>query len=141
MIRLANSDEDITRCMPVMQQLRPHIPQADFLPRIRRQMQQGYRLAMLERDSVVIALAGFRLNENLAWGRFLYVDDLITDETRRSSGTGKALLNWLADVARKENCQQLHLDSGVQRLDTHRFYLREGMHIAGHHFTLPLAGQ
>lgn len=138
MIRLADSDQDITRCIPVMQQLRPHIPQTDFLPRIRRQMQQGYRLAMLERDNAVVALAGFRLSENLAWGRFLYVDDLITDESQRSSGAGKALFDGLVDIARNEDCQQLHLDSGVQRFDAHRFYLREGMHIAGHHFTLTL---
>ncbi len=135
MIRHADNDHDITRCLPVMRQLRPHIPQADLLPRIRRQMRQGYRLAMLEGDGEVIALAGYRLSENLAWGRFLYVDDLITDESRRSHGAGKALLSWLADVARKENCQQLHLDAGVQRHAAHRFYLREGLHVAGHHFT------
>ena len=138
MIRLAHSDQDINRCLPVMQQLRPHLSATDFLPRIRRQMQQGYRLAMFERDNEVVALAGFRVCENLAWGRFLYVDDLITDETRRSSGAGKALFEWLLDVARNEGCQQLHLDSGVQRFDAHRFYLREGMHIAGHHFALSL---
>ncbi len=139
MIRLADSDQDISRCLPVMQQLRPHLSAADFLPCIRRQMQQGYRLAMLERDEVVIALTGFRVGENLAWGRYLYVDDLITDVTRRSGGAGKVLLDWLVDVARHEGCQQLHLDSGVQRFDAHRFYLREGMHIASHHFALSLA--
>ncbi|HEB93601.1 MAG TPA: GNAT family N-acetyltransferase [Gammaproteobacteria bacterium] len=138
MIRLADSDQDITRCIPVMQQLRPHIPAVDFLSRIRRQMQQGYRLAVLERDGRVVALAGFRLAENLAWGRFLYVDDLITDETQRSTGAGKALFDWLVDYAHQHGCQALHLDSGVQRFDAHRFYLREGMHIAGHHFTLSL---
>ncbi len=138
MIHLVDSDQDINRCLPVMQQLRPHLSATDFLPRIRRQMQQGYRLAMFERDNEVVALAGFRVCENLAWGRFLYVDDLITDETRRSSGAGKALFDWLLDTARNEGCQQLHLDSGVQRFDAHRFYLREGMHIAGHHFMLSL---
>ncbi len=138
MIRLADSDQDITRCIPVMQQLRPHIPTADFLSRIHRQMQQGYRLAMLERDNRVIALAGFRLTENLAWGLFLYVDDLITDETQRSTGAGKALFDWLMEYAHQHGCQALHLDSGVQRFDAHRFYLRENMRIAGHHFALPL---
>ncbi len=138
MIRLADNDQDISRCIPVIQQLRPHIPTADFLPRIRQQMQQGYRLAMLERDGHVVALAGFRLSENLAWGLFLYVDDLITDETQRSTGAGKALFDWLVDYAHQHGCQELHLDSGVQRFDAHRFYLREGMHIAGHHFALSL---
>ncbi len=139
MIHLAESDRDINRCLPVMQQLRPHLSATDFLPRIRRQMQQGYRLAMFERDNEVVALAGFRVCENLAWERFLYVDDLITDETQRSSGAGKALFDWLLNTARNEGCQQLHLDSGVQRFGAHRFYLREGMHIAGHHFTLSLS--
>ena len=138
MLRLADSDDEIIRCHTVMQQLRPHISQAEFLLRVRRQMQQGYRLAFLERNAEIVAVAGFRLSENLAWGTFLYVDDLVSCETQRSRGAGKALFDDLVTYARKHGCQQLHLDSGVQRFAAHRFYLREGLQIASHHFALSL---
>ena len=41
----------------------------------------------------VLAVAGFRALENLSAGRVLYVDDLVTDEARRSAGHGAQLLD------------------------------------------------
>ena len=42
--------------------------------------------------------------------------------------------------AAKEGCLQLHLDSGIQRKEAHRFYEREGMTITGFHFAENIAG-
>lgn len=68
----------------------------------------------------------------------MYVDDLIVDQAQRSLGAGYLLIDWLKNYARQNNCQQLHLDSGVQRFDAHRFYLRERFRISSHHFCLDL---
>ena len=134
MIRIAATNDDIARCFPVMAQLRPHLTPDEFLARVRRQMEAGYRLALIEENGSVNSVGGYRILENLAWGRFLYVDDLVTDEAARSQGHGKALLAWLTERARQEGCAQLHLDSGHHRKDAHRFYLREGMDLASYHF-------
>jgi hypothetical protein len=40
--------------------------------------------------------------------------------------------------ARSQNCQQLTIDSGVQRFAAHRFYLMQRMNITSHHSTLEL---
>jgi GNAT superfamily N-acetyltransferase len=101
-------------------------------------MESGYRLAYVEDASRVAAVAGFRILECLAWGKFLYVDDLVTDEGSRSKGHGRELLRWLAAHAREKGCAELHLDSGVQRFGAHRFYLSRRMEIRSHHFVLPL---
>lgn len=66
----------------------------------------------------------------------LYVDDLVTDDTVRSKGYGKAMLDWLLSQARSEHCDTLELDSGVQRFDAHRFYLVHRMAIVSHHFRM-----
>lgn len=137
-IRVAESDEEIRRSFPVMRQLRTHLEEDDFIPRIRRQMAGGYRLAMLDDDGVVRAVAGYRFMDNLFAGRVLYVDDLVTDSAARSRGYGKGLLDWLVERAREEACHSLELDSGVQRFDAHRFYLTRRMAISSHHFRLPL---
>jgi GNAT superfamily N-acetyltransferase len=137
---LASSDADIGCCWPVMAQLRPHITQQEWLPRIRRQMQGGYRLSLARAADAVVAVGGFRAGENLAWGRYLYIDDLVTDASARSRGAGRTLLGWLADLARAEGCVALHLDSGVQRFAAHRFYLTQRMNITSHHFGLDLTG-
>jgi len=135
-IHLASSDNDITACYTVMRELRPHIAQDRFLAQVRRQQSEGYRIAMATEADAVAAIAGFRIAENLAWGRFLYIDDLVTLPVHRSQGYGAALLSWLREYAAAEGCRQLHLDSGAQRLDAHRFYEREGMTNAGFHFVV-----
>jgi len=135
---IAETPAEIADCFPVMVQLRPQFTQDEFVTRVRRQMTGGYRLACLRDVGAVQAVAGYRISENLAWGRFLYVDDLVTDEAARSQGYGKALLTWLAGQARQNGCAQLHLDSGAQRKNAHRFYLREGMENAGFHFIMKL---
>ena len=137
-VTFAQTDADIHDCWPVMAQLRPHIQEQDFVSIVRRQFVDGYQLAFIRRHQKVEAVAGFRLLHNLPWGRFCYVDDLVTDERTRSLGLGKELLDWLCEFARKEGCKRLELDSGVQRFAAHRFYLRQRMSISCHHFSLEL---
>lgn len=140
-VRLAESADEILACFPVMTQLRPHLVRDEFVERIRRQQAQGYHLAFLRDETSVSAAAGFRIGENLAWGRFLYVDDLVTSDGQRSRGNGQELFDWLVQFAREQDCGQLHLDSGVQRFDAHRFYLRNCMKISSHHFGLDLSDE
>ncbi len=138
-IVLASTDREIARCFPVMVQLRPHVTQKEFVHRVRRQGKQGgYALAFLEDEGTVRSVAGFRITESLFYGRFLYVDDLVTDEASRSKGYGEGLFDWLVQRARENDCRALVLDSGVQRFGAHRFYLRKRMDILCHHFALKL---
>ena len=137
-ICLASEDHEIQRCYPVMVELRPHVTREDFLSRVRRQHEiSGYRLAYLS-DGDVKAVAGFRILECLAWGKFLYVDDLVSASSNRSKGYGGKLFDWLVEHAKENNCDQFHLDSGVQRFGAHRFYLNKRMNIEDHHFALKL---
>ena len=133
-VRLAVTDDEIRAGFPVMQQLRSRYREEEFVGRGRLQQEQGYRLALRWVDGAVVAAAGYRVGENLAWGRYLYVDDLVTDGARRSAGHGGALLGWLRSRAHEAGCDELHLDSGVQRLDAHRFYLTQRMNLTSHHF-------
>ena len=137
-IALAESEVEIDRCFPIMLELRPHLVRSEFVQQVQRQNQTGYQLAFLEAGATMRAVAGFRLSECLASGKFLYVDDLVTRSSDRSHGYGETLFQWLVDYAKAHHCQQLKLDSGVQRFAAHRFYLRQRMEITSHHFALKL---
>jgi ribosomal protein S18 acetylase RimI-like enzyme len=137
-IALATTREQIARCFPVMTQLRPHLTEIDFIARVQRQQKDGYRLAFLTDKEVVKAVAGYRFSESLSWGKFMYVDDLVTAEQFRSQGHGQRLFRWLLKEAKTRKCDQFHLDSGVQRFGAHRFYLASRMDIIAHHFSMKL---
>jgi GNAT superfamily N-acetyltransferase len=120
--------EEAHACAALMRQLRPHlIDAADFVARWRRQTEAGYRLIAIWDDHGPIALAGFRITENLVHGRHLYVDDLVTDATHRGSGLGHRLMDHLKGEARAERCAKLILDTPRTNTDAHRFYEREGL--------------
>jgi GNAT superfamily N-acetyltransferase len=139
-IRLARTKAEIMRCFPVMAELRPHLIQAEFVERIRRQQKNsGYELAFLEADGVVKALAGFRVTECLWAGKFFYVDDLVTAAGARNCGWGQRMMDWLLQRAREAGCAAFHLDSGVQRFEAHGFYLKNRLHIVAHHFKRALS--
>ncbi len=138
-IRIAKTEDEIALCFPVMVQLRPHLRQETFVERVQRQQAAfDYTLAMVEEEGKAVSVAGFRISECLFYGKYLYVDDLVTDASSRSKGHGKQLLDWLVQHAREQNCQAFTLDSGVQRFDAHRFYLVNRMNIDCHHFALKL---
>jgi GNAT superfamily N-acetyltransferase len=137
-VALAQSPEEIARCLPVLLHLRPHLLAEEFVARVQAQQEQGYKLAYLEEDAAVAAVAGFRILEMLSSGRTLYVDDLVTDPAHRSRGHGKAMLDWLQQYAGAANCETFSLDSGTQRHEAHAFYFRERMRITSFHFAKKL---
>ena len=138
MIAFATTDAEIQDCYDVMSQLRPHIAREDFLPRVRRQIDSfDYRLAYLK-DGDVKAVAGIRISEWLAGGKYLDIDDLVAKDGERSKGYGGKLFDWVVDFARAEKCDHVRLLSGVQRFDAHRFYLMKRMSIEAHYFTMKL---
>ncbi|MBP6654051.1 MAG: GNAT family N-acetyltransferase [Propionivibrio sp.] len=119
----------LARAESVHRQLRPQLP-PEYEARLQVIFAAGARMALVVDADSVCSVALWRVVENTYEGRRLYVDDLVSDETRRSSGAGKMLLDWLQAKAESLGCDVLALDSGVQRDRAHRFYFREGMHIS-----------
>jgi GNAT superfamily N-acetyltransferase len=121
--------------------LRPTLTDPDaFVARVDGlQRPEGYRIvAAFEAGfEQARAAAGFRIGHNLAWGRFLYVDDLSTLPEARRQGHAGRLLAWIAEEAERQGCDSVELDSGVgpDRRDAHRRYFATGMRIASFHFT------
>lgn len=137
--RALEHDRDLLHCFPLIQELRPHLTDATaFVAQVHRQAKQGYRVLAALHDDVVQGLAGYRLQENLLYGPFLYVDDLITTADARSHGVGAALLTALRDEARRQGCAHFVLDTGLANALGQRFYYRQGLLAKGLHFCQPL---
>ena len=127
------SPEGLRMAEAVHRQLRPHLP-PDYAGKMVAVFANGGRMAIVVENDTAVSVAVWRLIENTADGRRVYVDDLVSDEQRRSQGSGKLLLDWLESQAVALGCDALTLDSGVQRHRAHRFYFREGMHVSSYCF-------
>jgi ribosomal protein S18 acetylase RimI-like enzyme len=138
-IRMVEDEAHARRCFPLMAQLRPHLTSADeFVSRWHRLSLDGYRLLALHAGSSILALAGYRVQENLVHGRFLYVDDLVTDASLRGAGHGAALIARLKHDAQRLGCAKLVLDTPLSNALGHRFYFRQGLLATALRFNLPI---
>jgi GNAT superfamily N-acetyltransferase len=125
--------EWLARAERVHRMLRGALP-ADYAEKMKRVFAGGGRMCVAAEDESVVGVAVYRISENTFAGVYLYVDDLVTDETRRSRGVGHTLMAHLERVAKGAGCDTLVLDSGTHRPQAHKFYFREGMVITSFNF-------
>lgn len=138
-LRHAEGEAQIRACFPVMRELRPALADADtFVAQIARQYAAGYRLLAAWHGHVPVALAGYRVQENLLHGRYAYLDDLVATEPARRQGLGARLLDAVMAEARTADCRKLVLGTGLANALAHRFYYRQGLLATGLSFAMPL---
>src|SRR3954453_23299764 len=134
-LRHVETNRDIQAAFAVMRELRPHLVDVDaFIAQVRRQAREGYRLLATWQGTELVGLAGYRLQENLIYGRFLYIDDLVTTFNVRSTGVGAALVDAVRADAYRHGCKQLILDTALGNSRGQRFYFRQGLLSRALHF-------
>jgi GNAT superfamily N-acetyltransferase len=121
----------------VHRQLRPNLPE-DYCRRMGEVFASGAEMAVAVDSGRVLGVCVYRVIEKTYSGRELYCDDLVTDETNRSKGAGKAMIAFMEKVCRERDCDMLALDSGCQRQQAHKFYFREGLVVSAFHFVKPI---
>jgi len=134
-IAIAETEAEIMACYPVMGELRPHIHRDEFVATVERLGDiAGYQLVYLSDDGVK-AVAGFRISEWLAGGKYFEIEDLVAASGERSKGYGGELFDWLVKRAEASGCDEIRLVSRVTRHDAHRFYLKKQMIIEAYYFS------
>jgi GNAT superfamily N-acetyltransferase len=131
-VAVGADDELLRSAERVHRQLRPHL--VDYVGRMRQVLAGGAEMAVALVEGEVAGITVFRVLEKTHSGRDLYCDDLVTDETKRSTGVGHALMQYMEGICRERSCDTFSLDSGAQRQQAHKFYFREGMTITSFHF-------
>lgn len=127
-MKIVETEQELRACYPVMKELRPHLESEEaFVAQILRQQEQDYHILAVWDGDEVVALAGYRYQENTVYGRFLYVDDLVTAQQHRSRRWGALLLSKLTVFAEQAQCKRLVLDTGLSNGLAQRFYFREGL--------------
>lgn len=137
-IGLAYSEREILDCYPVMAELRPHLKRDEFVSTVRRLADiAGFKLAYLTEGGIK-AVAGFRISEWLASGKYLEIEDLVVSSGERSKGYGGELFDWLVKHAVENECDHIRLVSRVTRSEAHRFYLNKQMTLEAYYFSRQL---
>lgn len=137
-ILIAKNDDEILQCFDIMKQLVNSINKNNFLLQVKRKYEMGYRLVFLKINNEVVSIIGTRIYEYFGCGKFLIIDDFITDKDKRGKGYGKKIFNWVKKFVKENQCSQIQLDSSIELYKAHKFYMNMGMNISHHHFSITL---
>lgn len=138
-LRAFTTPAELEACFELMKELRPMlVSPTSFAEQITRQMQHDYHLLGALQNGRVVGLIGYRHLENLLYGRFIYVDDLVVDPSARHLGLGARLLDSVREQAIARDCAHFVLDTGLHMALAQRFYFREGLLARGMHFVQAL---
>ncbi|HEY8778571.1 MAG TPA: GNAT family N-acetyltransferase [Solirubrobacterales bacterium] len=77
-------------------------------------------------DRMVGFCTAYMTLESIRFGLRCWVEELVVDPERRSEGIGAGLLVEAQRWAAERKATHLKLDSGIARVDAHRFYEQEG---------------
>ncbi|MGG0671121.1 GNAT family N-acetyltransferase [Lederbergia citrisecunda] len=118
-----HSQEEILEAFPVMHQLRTHLDEKAYLELVMEAKEKDmYRLFALYDQGEIVAVTGFKPMITLYYGRFVWVCDLVTDNSKRSNGYGEKLLSFVHEWADENGYERVALSSGLQRVDAHRLF-------------------
>ena len=135
--------DDIPSLLELLYELGRPKPQKDnelekFTALLKNYMQEEDKKILVAQidNSKIIGMISMvflsRLNQNTSE---MYVPELIVSQNYRSKGIGKKLINFSIELGKEKKCHRIRLESGNQRIESHKFYKHLGFEDSSIFFT------
>ena len=135
--------DDIPSLLELLYELGRPKPQKDnelekFTALLKNYMQEDDKKILIAQivNSKIIGMISIvflsRLNQNTSE---MYVPELIVSQNYHSKGIGKKLLNFSIKLGKEKKCHRIRLESGNQRIESHKFYKHLGFEDSSIFFT------
>ena len=135
--------DDIPSLLELLDELGRPKPQTDnelekFTKLLKTYMQEDDKkilVAQIDNSNIIGMISMVflsRLNQNTSE---MYVPELIVSQNYHSKGIGKKLLNFSIKLGKEKKCHRIRLESGNQRIESHKFYKHLGFEDSSIFFT------
>jgi ribosomal protein S18 acetylase RimI-like enzyme len=124
----------------LLQDLNPDVARDELARRLQAMQvdHPHYQLFGVFDGADLRGVSGCWIGTRIWCGRYLEIDNLVIDPALRNRGAGTAMIRHFENLARKEDCAVVLLDSYTNNHASHRLYHRMGFEIWGFHFVKPL---
>jgi len=135
--------KDIPRILELYRQLSFHpedyrVPPLEEVRKVFREMSKypGYRLLVAEDNGQVVGTTVLAVLPGFAHGTspFCVVEYVVVDESHRSRGIGKLMMDSVKSIAKEAGCYKIMLTSDIRRERAHKFYKSVGFEPSAHGF-------
>lgn len=129
--------------LALLHHLNPEVPPAELAARLHaiQTDHPHYQLHGVFLGDQLTGVAGSWIGTRIWCGKYLEIDNLVTDPATRNSGAGTTLIRHLEALARQTHCQTVILDTYTGNHASHRLYHRLGFEVWGFHFIKPLSSK
>ena len=135
--------DDIPSLLELLYELGRPKPQKDneletFIKLLKNYMQEDDRKILVAqiKNLKIIGMMSIvflsRLNQNTLE---MYVPELIVSQNYHYRGIGKKLINFSIELGKEKKCHRMRLESGNQRIESHKFYKHLGFKNSSIFFT------
>ena len=135
--------DDIPSLLELLYELGRPKPQKDnelekFTKLLKNYIQEDDKKILVAQinDSKIVGLISMvflsRLNQKTLE---LYIPELIVSQNYHSKGIGKKLINFSIELGKEKKCHRIRLESGNQRIESHKFYKHLGFEDSSVFFT------
>lgn len=114
--------EDLLKGFSLIKQLGASLVEETYLGLIEEMKKEGYKMFGLYEGEEVVSIAGVSKLRSLQYGKYVCVNELVTDVNERSKGYGQTLLSFVNQWAKENGCDVVILSSSIQRVEAHKFY-------------------
>ena len=133
-LKFVKHDKDLEQCWEITLLLRPNLNKKKWLATVYGMIKnQNYKIAAIFDHDSIIAFAGFREMTSLRAGNIIYIDELCTLESYRSSGLTTLLLDHINSMAIADHKDAVVLDTGFSNATAHKLYLNHGFKLLAFH--------
>jgi GNAT superfamily N-acetyltransferase len=120
----------ISQWLDIMRQLRPSVA-AEAVDEL---IPWRYKFITASRDNRIVGVGTYYPTASLIRGKFHYIADLVVDSKYQGKGVGTEMMREIVDPT-----ISYELDSGLERIDAHHFYLSHGFLHTGYAVRPPVA--
>lgn len=131
--------KEIFTILPLIQKLGNYSVSEELLKeRLLEMTQQNYECLGVYDADKLIGVCGLWFQTRHYAGRSMEMDHVIIDDTYRSHGIGKMMIDFVIDYAKKKSCNWVELNSYVHNFPSHKFFYNQGFVAKGYHFVKEL---
>lgn len=133
-IKILQRKDEMLNSFDILLEVYPSLKIEEYSNELDMMIPNNYGQVGIFIDDECVALTGYWIGSKLWCGKYLELDNVVVAEKHRSKGLGKILFDFMEDMAKKENCTMLALDSYTTNFKAHKFFYSQGYAPRGFHF-------
>lgn len=137
-IKIIDNVDDMLPQYELINQLSTTVSASQYKTMLNEMVANNYKQAVAYMENVPVGVCGFWINTKIYSGKYVELDNVVTDEKYRGKLIGKLLCDFVLAIAKQNNCKTAMLDAYLENEKAHLFYEREGFEKKGYHFIKPL---